>query len=140
MIDDPLKPGDARGVARKHANDWLDNTLLSRLNDQNTGAIVIIMQRLHLDDMVGHVCQHGGWEVINLAAIAQEDEVFNYSNWIGDQTYARKAGEALHPERESLAILENLRKLMGPYEFAGQYLQQPIPEDGGVIKRSWLHF
>jgi predicted phage terminase large subunit-like protein len=139
LIDDPLKPDDARRAARKSANDWLDNTLLSRLNDKQEGAIVIIMQRLHLDDVVGHVLQHGGWEVVNLPAIAQEDESFNYLTWYGQQQHTRKAGEALQPEREPLAILEMLRKQMGSYEFAGQYLQQPIPEDGGIVKFSWIH-
>lgn len=139
LIDDPLKPDDARRAARKSANDWLDNTLLSRLNNKQEGAIVIIMQRLHLDDLVGHVTQHGGWEVINLPAIAQEDERFNYLTWHSENTHVRKAGEVLQPQREPMEVLEMLRKQMGSYEFAGQYLQQPIPEDGGIVKHSWMH-
>ena len=140
IIDDPVKPSDARGAARKSANDWLDNTLLSRLNSKKDGAIVIIMQRLHLDDTVGHVLEHGGWEVVSLPAIAQEDEVHRYCCMGFEQEVRRSKGEALHPEREPLEVLAQLRKQMGPYEFAGQYQQQPIPEDGGVVKHAWLHF
>lgn len=56
IIDDPLKPDEALSETRRTAvNDWFDNTLLSRLNSQNTGVIIIVMQRLHTDDLVGHV-------------------------------------------------------------------------------------
>src|SRR5690348_4249440 len=56
LIDDPLKPEEALSDAqRKAANEWYDHTLYSRLNDKRSGAIVIIMQRLHEDDLVGHV-------------------------------------------------------------------------------------
>jgi len=56
LIDDPLKPEEALSEARRNAtNDWYANTLYSRLNDKRRGAIVIIMQRLHEDDLVGHV-------------------------------------------------------------------------------------
>src|SRR5205085_9471085 len=54
LIDDPLKPEEALSDAqRKAANEWYDHTLYSRLNDKRHGAIVIIMQRLHEDDLVG---------------------------------------------------------------------------------------
>src|SRR5215831_15838023 len=56
LIDDPLKPEDALSeVLRRAANEWYDHTLYSRMNDKRHGAIVIIMQRLHEDDLVGHV-------------------------------------------------------------------------------------
>jgi hypothetical protein len=56
IIDDPLKPGDAMSESRRVAAiEWFDGTLYSRLNDKVRGAIVIIMQRLHEDDLVGHV-------------------------------------------------------------------------------------
>src|SRR5438046_9617455 len=56
IIDDPLKPIDAlSGTKRMSANQWFANTLLSRLDDKRTGAIVIVMQRVHLDDLTGFV-------------------------------------------------------------------------------------
>ncbi|MEI2679132.1 MAG: hypothetical protein V9G29_15515 [Burkholderiaceae bacterium] len=71
IIDDPLKPDGAMSDAeRKSANDWFDHTVISRRNDKNTGAIVIIMQRLHQDDLVGHVLEQGGWDTLVLPAIA----------------------------------------------------------------------
>ena len=48
IIDDPLKPEEALSQAQCHgSNDWYDHTLYSRLNDKLTGAIVLIMHRLH---------------------------------------------------------------------------------------------
>ncbi len=56
LIDDPLKLEEALSDAqRQAANDWFDHTLYSRLNAKRHGAIIIIMQRLHEDDLVGHV-------------------------------------------------------------------------------------
>jgi hypothetical protein len=56
ILDDPIKPDDALSESvRKSANDWFDNTLLSRLNDKAEGCIIIVTQRLHQDDLVGHV-------------------------------------------------------------------------------------
>jgi hypothetical protein len=76
IIDDPLKPEEALSdTQRQKTNDWFDNTLYSRLNDKQHGAIVIIMQRLHEDDLVGHVLAKEGWEVVRFPAIAEEDEV-----------------------------------------------------------------
>src|SRR5467141_556708 len=62
LIDDPLKPEEALSEARRNAtNDWYANTLYSRLNDKRHGAVVIIMQRLHEDDLVGHVLGQEPW-------------------------------------------------------------------------------
>ena len=56
IIDDPLKPDQALSeVERNRANNWFGNTVVTRLNSQKTGAIVVVMQRLHEDDFVGHI-------------------------------------------------------------------------------------
>ncbi len=66
LIDDPLKPADALSQSRRAAaNDWFDSTLYSRLNDKGKGAIVIVMQRLHEDDLAGHVLAQGGWDLVS---------------------------------------------------------------------------
>jgi hypothetical protein len=110
VIDDPLKPDEAvSDVLRNAANNWLDNTVMSRFNNQKTGAMIIIMQRLHLDDVVGHVLEQGDWEIVSLPAIAEEDEVHVITSAVfGTHSVRRKAGEVLHPEREPLEVLEGL--------------------------------
>src|SRR6202045_1106909 len=85
LIDDPLKPEEALSKARRDAtNDWYANTLYSRLNDKRRGGIVIIMQRLHEDDLVGHVLGQEPWEVVSFPAIAEADEVHEIAT-IGDR-------------------------------------------------------
>ena len=103
LIDDPLKPEEALSDAqRQAANQWFSHTLYSRQNDKRHGAIVIIMQRLHEDDLVGHVLAQEPREVIRFPAIAEEDEVHRIETIWGPRTFARRQGEELHPEREPL--------------------------------------
>jgi hypothetical protein len=86
LIDDPLKPEEALSDAqRKTANDWFDHTLYSRLNDKRSGAIVIIMQRLNEDDLVGHVIEQEPWEIVRFPAIAEADEVHDIDTIWGPQ-------------------------------------------------------
>jgi len=139
VIDDPIKPDEALSEAqRRAANEWYENTLYSRLNDKKHGCIIIIMQRLHEDDLVGHVLGQEDWELVCLPAIAEHDEVHIVETPFGQRRFARKAGEALHPGRESLATLERIRRTIGEYSFAGQYLQAPAPRGGGLVKEEWF--
>src|SRR5207248_2556145 len=139
LIDDPLKPEEALSEARREAiNEWYANTLYSRLNDKCSGAIVIIMQRLNEDDLVGHVLGQEPWEVVCFPAIAEAEEVHEVETIWGPRRFTRRQGEALHPERESLATLEHIRRTMGEYNFAGQYQQSPAPLGGGLVKEAWF--
>ena len=142
IIDDPLKPDEAGSeVQRNGINNWFKNTLLSRLNNKKTGNIIVIMQRIHEDDLTGHLLdQQSGWKVLALPAIAEVDEVHVVESELGTIEYHRKAGEALHPEREPLSVYAELRRNIGEYNFAGQYQQSPAPAEGGLIKRAWLTY
>ena len=139
LIDDPLKPEEALSDARREAtNEWYANTLYSRLNDKCSGAIVIIMQRLHEDDLVGHVLGQEPWEVVSFPAIAEADEVHEIATIGGPQRFTRRPGEALHPARETLATIEHICRTIGEYNFAGQYQQSPAPLGGGLVKEAWF--
>jgi hypothetical protein len=142
VIDDALKPDDALSeTKRTSVNDWYDNTLLSRLNDKEKGTIVIIMQRLHQDDLIGHVLEQGGeWDVVSFPAIAEENEIHVIENALGRRTILRSAGDALHPARETLGTLRRMREAMGEYNFASQYQQTPLPKGGAMIKLPWLQY
>ena len=75
IIDDPIKPDDAMSEAhRTAANDWFRRTLVSRLNNKQKDAILLVMQRLHVDDLAGHVRTLDEWEVLTIPAIAEADE------------------------------------------------------------------
>ena len=137
IIDDPLKPVDALSESkRERVNQWYFNTLLSRLDDKQSGAVIVVMQRLHLEDLSGTLLRDWEeWRHLNLAAIALEDEKIP----IGDNRFhIRRAGEALHPEREPMAALETARAQLGSDTFSAQYQQAPVPPGGAMIKREWV--
>lgn len=135
IIDDPIKTQDALSQrARDTANRWFDETVAQRSNSQMTGAIIVIMQRLHEADLVGMLQKQGGFHELCLPAIAPRDEDIPLTR---GRIWHRRAGCALHPERQSLANLLK-RKAASPYMFAGQFLQDPIPEIGNIIEASWL--
>jgi predicted phage terminase large subunit-like protein len=141
IIDDALKPDEALSETRRRdVNEWYDNTLLSRLNDKTKGCIILIMQRLHQEDLVGHVLEQEPWEVVSLPAIAEEDESYLIESLLGIQRFRRKAGEALHPEREDLRTLAKIRETMGEYNFSSQYQQNPVPLGGNLVKTAWLRY
>jgi predicted phage terminase large subunit-like protein len=139
IIDDPLKPVDALSDAlRTGSNDWFSNTLISRLDNKATGVIIVVMQRVHQFDLTGHLLENSSdWEVLSLPAIAETDEQV----LIGENRFHwRDAGEALHPEREPIEVLEKVRRELGPDIFAAQYQQAPVPPGGGMIRKAWLRY
>src|SRR5215831_3385382 len=93
IIDDPGKAGDAMSEAvRARVIEWYRSTLLSRADDKKEARIVLVMQRVHQNDLAGYLQERGGFKVLNLPAIAQRDETF----YLGDgRTYDRKRGEIL---------------------------------------------
>jgi predicted phage terminase large subunit-like protein len=136
IIDDPVKPGDVLSEAvRARVIEWYRSTLLSRADDKKAARIVLVMQRVHQNDLAGYLQEQGGFEVVNLPAIAQREETF----YLGDgRTYTRQKGELLHPEHEPAQVLAELKREMGPIAFSAQYQQNPVPPGGTIIKRKWL--
>jgi hypothetical protein len=124
-------------TVREDVKDWYAHTLLSRLDNKAHDSIVLVMQRLHVDDLAGHLLQHGDWTCLNLPAIAEID----YDIPLGQGRYhRRKRGQLLHPDRETHSVLEEAKREMGSMAFAAQYQQQPVIEDGNLIKWSWFRF
>ena len=117
IIDDPMKADEARSeVQRENVIDWFQNTLESRTNNRDT-PIIVIMQRLHEDDLAGWLLDGGNgeeWEHLCLPAIQNDNT-------------------ALWPDKHTIAELRVMEQAK-PYVFAGQYQQQPAPPSGGVIK------
>jgi predicted phage terminase large subunit-like protein len=136
VIDDPVKPDDAESISQLQRNlDWYGNTFISRLDSKLDGVIVVVMQRLHMDDLVGHVLKEGGWHQLNLPAIAEAESMVQ----IGPNVFhQRQIGDVLHSAREPEHVLEQIKASMGSRRFSAQYQQEPLPEDGGRIKWSWF--
>ena len=136
VIDDPLKAEDsASETERAKVIKWYDGTLSTRLNDKEQGVIILVMQRLHQEDLAGFVLERGGWHELSLSAIAVVDQEVPVGP---DELYDRKAGSILHPERESREILERMKDEIGSLQFSAQYQQAPVPPEGNLIRRDWL--
>src|SRR5450631_2170832 len=137
IVDDPLNANEVHSEpARKRVIDWYGGALVSRLNDKQTGSIVAVMQRLHEDDLAGHLVRQGGWDHLDMPAIALEDEIIELGHC---KTHVRRrSGDVLHPERESRETLEAIKAEVGSLLFSAQYQQRPVPVEGNLIRRSWF--
>lgn len=138
LVDDPLKPEDALSESKRTAaNEWFRRTLYSRQDDKRSGAIVIVMQRLHVDDLVGRLLTEGAepWVHLMLPAITPHDRRVQIGP---DRFHVWPANTALHPERESLEILETTRRAMGSLNFGAQYQQEPMVPEGGIVRWEWF--
>ena len=136
IVDDPQSAMMAMSEAnRQFTRDWFDHTFLTRLNDKHQGVIVLVMQRLHEEDLSGHLLGKGGWEHLLLPAMAEREMSYHFGHF----TKMRKAGEPLHPEREDEALILEAKRGLGSYMFAAQYQQNPLPLEGGMIRREWLN-
>ena len=137
VIDDPIKPMDAASDAeRRRVNEWFDSTVMSRLDDPATAAVVLVMQRVHEDDLAGHLLEKGGWSLLRLPAIATEAEAVALGQ---GRVHRRAPGELLEPGRLAMAELEEARRHLGAQLFEAQYQQDPVPagryaDQGGVAR------
>ena len=139
VVDDPMNAQDAQSEpARKRVIDFFSSSLVTRLNDKRRQGIIVVMQRLHQDDLAGHLLdKRDGWRLLSLPAIATEDADIPLGN---GRIYHRKQGEVLHAEREDRATLDRLKGEMGSFTFSAQYQQQPLPLDGNLVRIEWLKF
>src|SRR5581483_7195003 len=141
IADDLVSVDDADSETKRvAANNFWDRTLRSRLSNQITGAFIVVMQRLHEEDLTGHLLKKnpGQWEHIAIPMIAEKDETWKFP--ISGRVVTRKQGEPLWPARFPLEICQALEKDFGPYYWSAQYQQSPAPASGGIIKRSWISY
>lgn len=144
IIDDPIKPADADSdILRNKVNECYGSTLYSRLDNKKDGKIIVVMQRSHENDFTGYLLEtDSSFKQIKMPIVAEEDESWTIQNRITgkEKTYYRKVGEILHPKRDSQQEVEHIREILGSYNFAGQYQQNPTSRGGNIIKREWLRF
>ncbi len=121
IIDDPIKPEDANSeLKRTLVNDRYDSTIANRVNSRNT-PIIIIMQRLHTEDLCGHlVDKYKGFEVISLPVIKLD-------------------GSALHPHKHTIEELQEMRN-NNEFVFDTQYMQDPRPKFGLLFPKGDLNY
>lgn len=141
IIDDPIKPSDANYKKLENCNRWFEENIYQRLNNKNTGIIVIVMQRVHENDLTGFLqdkANNGGTRYLPLILPAIAESYEENTFWYGG-IYKRNQGEALHPERESIKFLKEAKNNLGSYTFAGQYQQRPAPAGETIVKGNWFN-
>lgn len=136
IIDDPMKAEDAHSeTKRESTHTWFRNTLASRLDNPKKGAMIVVGQRLHEDDLIGRLMQTGVWEVLSLPANATEEQTLP----LGDgMSWIRMPGELLHPERLGQDELDKIKAELGTDTYQAQYQQQPVLPGGNLIRLEWF--
>jgi predicted phage terminase large subunit-like protein len=136
IIDDLIKADAAKSEAEtRRVEEYLSSALITRLNNQETGKIIVIQQRLSELDPAAYLREKGGFKILSLPAIAQEAETIPLSN---GRTWTRTPGDLLCPERFPREVLKRLEKDMGKARFSAQYLQNPTPPGGNRLIKSWF--
>jgi phage terminase large subunit-like protein len=137
LCDDLLKSMEANSeTIRTSTNLNIRTTLLNRFNDRRTGKFVMVMQRLHDDDPTGHLLKDGGYRLLKLPAETKEriEIDLNGKKWVMPEN------SLLFPERLSRETLDRIRLDMSEFNYAGQYLQEPVPLSGGDFREEWVQF
>jgi predicted phage terminase large subunit-like protein len=136
IVDDPIKPDDALSdTLRNDLNVWYSTTLYSRLDDKAHSGLIVVMQRLHLNDLTGYLEDGGGYHKLAFAAVALQDEVIELG---GGRQHVRRKGDLLHPARENQQVIDGVKRAMGSQMFAAQYQQAPQATEGDLLRREWL--
>lgn len=140
IIDDPHNPKKAvSDVERTFANDvWHDQTMTSRFNDPKKSVEMIIMQRLHDRDLTGHVLakENANWVHLKIPQEAPVQIVVKYP--LSGKKITREVGDLIHPDRFGPVENAKAKVDLGPYGYAGQQQQEPVPLGGGRIKMAWF--
>lgn len=135
VIDDPQNPQLARSEKeRENANLFFNETLRSRLNNPDKGVFIVIMQRLHENDLTGMLLNTDAENWKHICLPAEES-----NNVIPSDLKDFYINGLLFPQRLNLSTLNGFKIGLGSYGYSGQYMQLPSPADGGILKRNWFN-
>jgi len=137
ILDDPHSVELAESeTERANTTRKFREGALNRLNDQARSAIVVIMQRLHEDDIAGTILKLGMDFTHVMLPMEFEPERACVTP-IGKDP-RQWDGDLLDPGRFPREVVQGLKDGMGQYAYAGQYQQRPAPREGGIFKRHWF--
>lgn len=144
VVDDPLKQADAHSLpARESVIDWWDNTMSTRGNNPDKVVKVVIMQRLHEQDLTGHLLEKmktDGEHYEHLCLPARYETSVRVTS-IGWRDPRTEPGQLLWPDRFTPDALARLESSMSRYAVAGQLQQRPSPDAGGIFKKwNWRYW
>lgn len=139
VVDDPHNPLEASSdTLRLKAIEFFDQTLTTRLDNKKEGAIVVIMQRLHEEDLTGHLLEQDTWTHLCIPALAETKIIYNFP--ISKKIKIQNENEPLFVERENYEDIQKQKRALGSIAFAAQYQQQPSPAEGAIVKKEWFKF
>tara|TARA_R100001463_G_scaffold2327_1_gene9928 strand:- start:10157 stop:11602 length:1446 start_codon:yes stop_codon:yes gene_type:complete len=137
LVDDPVSPQHAASeVERENANEWYRTTFYSRLNNPLTGVRIVIMQRIHDNDLSGFLL-NGGESRLKYKHICIPAEL---SDDIKPKILKDNYDEdgLFWTDRFSRSILDDYKQALGSYGYAGQLMQTPTPLNSGMIRADWF--
>jgi predicted phage terminase large subunit-like protein len=138
VIDDPHNIREIESdTVRRGVLDWYDQVWATRGNDPRTAAWIVIGQRTHCDDLIGHLLEMGGWESL---CIPMEYEGDRRPTLIGWSDQRRTEGDLLCSARFGPEEVARAKQTLGSFGYSAQYQQRPVPAGGGVWKRNWFRF
>lgn len=137
IIDDPHSvDGASSDAMRASTIETFLEAVPSRLNNPEKSAIVVIMQRLHEEDVSGVIIDKKlGYDHVMLPM--RYEPARAAPTLLGIEDPRSQEGELLFPERFPEEVVDRDERVMGPYAAAGQFQQSPEPRGGGIIKREW---
>lgn len=137
IIDDPHSVDSANSDQQRNSTlTWFLEAVPTRVNNPDRSAIVVVMQRLHEEDVSGVILDRDlGYDHIMLPM--RYDPARAFPTKLGYADPREEEGELLFPDRFPIEVVERDEKAMGPYATAGQFQQQPEPRGGGIIKDHW---
>jgi predicted phage terminase large subunit-like protein len=137
IIDDPHSVESAASDAeRANTLEWFTEAVPNRMNNPERSAIVVIMQRLHQEDVSGIILDRKlGYDHVMLPM--RYDPGRAKPTMLGFEDPRSEEGELLFPARFPLHVVDRDEGVMGPYATASQHQQTPEPRGGGIIKRDW---
>ena len=139
IVDDPHDTSRADSDTKRQSDiENFDQKFVTRLDDKENDVIVVVMQRLHEEDLTGHLIAKGGWEQVSIPVIAPEKKTYIFP--VTEKKKTMNQGDVLHPEREGAKVLDELKVAMGSFGFSGQYLQDPSPREGGILKKNYWRY
>ncbi len=139
VCDDPHNVKEAPSKAKRQAViRWWTTSMSTRLNDPKTGVMILVQQRVHEEDLAGYLMKQGGWEVLELPM--EYEPRRSKTTSIGFKDPRTFAGELLWPSMYDKKDVEHIKKVVGTYAWASQYQQNPVPPEGGIVKKEWWRY
>lgn len=140
IVDDPLNPKTAESeVSRASTIDYYTRSLYNRLTPANLGIRIIIMQRLHENDLTGYLLSTNPNAYTHIclpAEIGKNEKVPD--NILPIELKEKYKDGLLDSIRLGPKVLADFKKVLGTRGYSGQYDQRPAPEAGNILKKEWF--